>query len=157
MHPYLVRPATVQRAFQQADASASAQDAILGLCRTSLPARDAHPLSMNRMPGDGCVDHSTRFPGNACHKCEIDFLHRSRGKLLRKIAVRRIILGHDETAARLFIESMNNSRPLSSPDAREIFAMSKQSVYQRVLLMARAGMHDQSSRLVQHEQAVILK
>ena len=82
MHSYLMRPATVQRAFQQAHATAGAQHAILGLGRPALPARNAHPLPMHRMPGDGCVDHSTRFPRNACHKREIDFLHRARSKLL---------------------------------------------------------------------------
>ena len=39
----------------------------------------------------------------------------------------------------------------------EIRAMGEQGVDQRVLLMARAGMHDQAGRLVQHEQVVVFE
>ena len=81
MHPDLMRPATVQRAFQQAHSGAGAQDAIFGLSGPPLPACDAHPLPMHWMLGDGLVDDSTRFPRNASHEREIDFSHRARGKL----------------------------------------------------------------------------
>ncbi len=53
VHPDLMRPAAVQRAFQQAHPRAGPQDAIFGLRRPPLPARDAHPLPMDRVPGDG--------------------------------------------------------------------------------------------------------
>ena len=132
MHPDLMRPAAVQRAFQQAHPCAGAQDAIFGLRRPPLSARDAHPLPMDRMTGDGFVDHSTRFPRDAGHQREIDFLHRARGKLLREIAVGRIVLGHDETAARLLVESMDNSRALLSADAREILCNAPSKALTRV-------------------------
>ena len=52
---------------------------------------------------------------------------------------------------------MDNSRALPSADAREILAMREQGVDQGVLLVARAGMHDQPGRLIQHEQIVVLE
>ena len=71
--------------------------------------------------------------------------------------MRHVIFCCDETAARFLVESMNDPRTLLSADTREILAMAEQGVDQRMLRVARAGMHDQSSRLIQNEQIVILK
>ena len=52
---------------------------------------------------------------------------------------------------------MYDARPLASADAGKILAMGQQRVHQRVLLMSGARVHDDSRRLVQHEQVVVFE
>src|SRR5436190_19540775 len=109
------------------------------------------------MSRDGGVYRSSRFPGNTGHEREIDFPHRARGKLLRQVAVRRIVLGHDKASARFLVEAMDDARAFPPADAREISAMGQERVDQGVLLMARSRMHHQTSRLVQDEKVVVFE
>ena len=113
----LVRPAAVQRAFQQAHLGTGAQDAIFRFRRAALPA--ARCSSVAGAPDDGrwLVDHAARFPRDAGHQREINFLHRARGKLPGKIAMGRIVFGHDQAAAGFLVEAMNDARTFFPADA----------------------------------------
>ena len=52
---------------------------------------------------------------------------------------------------------MDDARAFPPADAREISAMGQKRVDQGVLLMARARMHHQTSRLVQDEKVVVFE
>ena len=46
----------------------------------------------------------------------------------KEIDVRKVILRHNQTTTRFFIQSMNDARPLLPANTRKIFAMRQQSV-----------------------------
>ena len=58
MHADLMRAPAVERAFHQTHLRPGTQDAIFRLRRPPLPARNAHLLPVDRMPGNGKVDHA---------------------------------------------------------------------------------------------------
>src|SRR6266851_3071701 len=86
----------------------------------------------------------TQFSRN---QSEIDFFHRSFGKLDRQAAVRFIVLRHHHATARVLVEAMHNARPFFAADPGKGWAMMKERVDQRVLAMASARMNDQARRL----------
>src|SRR5256885_3265037 len=69
MNADLVGAATVQSAFDQTDVAARPQDSILGLRGATLPARDAHPLPVDRMPRNCFVDHARCLSRGAGDEC----------------------------------------------------------------------------------------
>src|SRR5205085_11917128 len=157
MNANLVGAAAVQSAFDQTDVAARPQDPILGLRGATLPARDAHPLPVNRMPRDCLVDHARCLSRGAGDECEIDFSHRARGKLSGEIAVGRVVFCDDESAAGFLVEPVHDPGPSFSADAGTIFAVGEERVHQSTLLSARTGMHNPTGRLAQYEYVLVLE
>ena len=157
VHPDLVGPAAVQDAFDEADLVAGTKNAILGFRGAALASRDAHPLAVHGMTRDGFVDDSRSLAQDSSDEGEIDFRHRPRGKLAGQIAVGRVVLRDDESAAGFLVQTMNNSRAFLSPDAGKILAVRQECVHQGMRLMPRARMHDDAGRLVEHEEIVVLE
>jgi len=122
-----------------------------------LPARDAHPLPVDRMPRNCFVDHARCLSRGAGDECEIDFPHRAGGKLSGEIAMGRVISCDDESAAGFLVEPVHDPGPFFSADAGKIFAMGEERVDQSMLLMARAGMHHQTGWLVQDKEIVVFE
>jgi len=112
---------------------------------------------VHRVTRDRGIDYAGGFPRCAGDEREIDFFNGARGKLFGKILMRGIIFRHDQTAARFFIDAMNNAGPLFSADAGKVFAMMQQRVDERVLLMPGARMNDKTSRLVDYDKIDIFK
>lgn len=112
---------------------------------------------MNGMALDGLVDNTRGLSRCAGDKSEIDFSHRARGELFRKIAMGRVVLGYDERAAGFLVEPMHDPRPFLSADPGQIFAMGEERVDERVLLMAGAWVHYESGRFVKDEEIIVLE
>ena len=68
-----------------------------------------------------------------------------------------VILGHDEAAARFLVETMHDPGPLLPANPGKAGAMMEKRVDERVRLVAGAGMHHQTRRLVEHQQIFVLK
>lgn len=69
-----------------------------------------------------------------------------------------VILGNHETAAGIFIETMNNSGPRHSADAAQLpAAMMQQGIDQRVFAVPCSGMNDHARRFIEHDDVVILE
>ncbi len=157
MDPDLVRATAVQCALDQADAAAGLQDAVIGPGGAAAARVDTHFFSMHRMAADRCLDCSAislQCPGN---EREIDFRGFPLGELLRQGLMSDVILGHDEAAARFLVETMHDPGPLFPADSGKAGAMMEERVDERVRLVAGAGMHHQTRRLVEHEQIFVLK
>src|SRR4051794_34309707 len=99
---------------------------------------------MDRMAPDRRIDSSRPGPKPAGDEREISLLHRARGELPGKFAMCGVVLRHDKASARFLVEAMHDARPLLSTDTGKRGAMMQEGVDQRVLLVARAGMHDHS-------------
>jgi len=153
----LVGAAAVQRAFDQAHVAARTNYSIFGFRRSSLAARDAHALPVDGVALDGFVDHASGLSRSASHERQINFAHRARGKLFRKIAVGHVVFGNDESAAGFLVEPMDDARAFLSADPGQILAVSQERVDQGVLLMTRSRMHDEAGRFVDHKEIVVLE
>jgi hypothetical protein len=153
----LVGPAAVQGAFDEADPVAGTQDAVFGFRGAALAAGDAHPLSMDGMTFDRFIDDAGSLAQRAGDERQINLGHGACGELAGEVAVGRVVLRDDEGAAGFFVETVNNPRAFFPPDAGKIAAIGEQRVHQRVLLMPGARVHDDSGRLVQDEEIVVLE
>ena len=69
----------------------------------------------------------------------------------------RVVLGHDQAAARFLVQTMHDPGPFFSADPGKVLAMGQEGVDQGMLLMSGAGMHDQTGRFVQDQQIVVLE
>jgi hypothetical protein len=112
---------------------------------------------MDGMTSDGFVDYACLFAHDSSNQGEVNFCHGSRRKLAGKIAMGRVVLRDDESAAGFLIQTMNNSWAFLSPDAGKIVAVRQERINQRVLLMTGARMHHDAGRLVQDEEIVVFE
>lgn len=71
--------------------------------------------------------------------------------------MRLIVLGHDQTSARILVEPMHNAGPFLASDPGKRRAMMKQGVDQSVLAMTRARMDDQAGRFVQDDEIIVFE
>src|SRR5206468_7083711 len=71
--------------------------------------------------------------------------------------MRYVVFGHDKTAARLFVETMNDSGALFSADPRQHRAMVEECVDQSVFAMTGARMNDKPRRLVDHDEIIVFE
>ena len=70
----------------------------------------------------------------------------------------RVVLGHDEATAGIFVEAMDNSRTSHAADAAQFSsAMVEQGVDERMLFVPGGWMHDDAGGFVQNEQIVVLE
>ena len=109
------------------------------------------------MPPDRGVDRTAGAFEGPNNEREIDFLYLALGELSRELLVRRVIFRHDETTARLLVETMNNAGTLFSANLGEAKAMMKQGVNQSMRLVSGARMYDQPRRFVERQQVVIFE
>ncbi len=128
MHSDLMRTSAVQDAFDQADSVARTQNAILCAGSAAVAGRHLHALSMNRMSPDGRIDHSSFVSGHSRDQRQVHFFDCPRGELLGKVAVCNVVFGDDQAAACLFIQPMNDARPLLPADARKPRTMMQKRV-----------------------------
>src|SRR5436190_7134416 len=157
MHTNLVRPATVQSAFEQARVASTAHHFEIRSRFSPTFARDRHLLAMNSMTrdcGHNCSGTATQLPGD---EREVNFFHGARRELPGQVEMRKIILCHYQAAACFLIKPMNNARPFLAADAGKIFAMRKQGINQRAAFPSSARMNRNSRRFVYNNQVVVFE
>src|SRR5262245_59335297 len=109
------------------------------------------------MPPDRGVDRTAGTFEGPNNERQIDFRYLTLGEFSRELLMRLVIFRHDETTARLLVETMNNAGTMFSADPGESGAMMKQGVDQSMRLVPGARMHDQPRRFVEHEQVVVFE
>ena len=147
----------VEDGFEQRRAAEAFPDHVAGPRLASAPIRHGHPLAVCWVAGDGGTDFPTVAGGLAADNGKINFVHGPACELIREGGVSGVILRHHQAAAGFLVEPMDDARPRDAADAAELTgAMMQQRVDQRVLLMAGRRMHDQTRRLVEHQQVLVL-
>ena len=68
-----------------------------------------------------------------------------------------VVFGDDKTAARFFVEAMNDAGTLFPADSRQGRAVIQERVNQSVFSMTSARMDDKSRRLINDDQVVIFE
>ena len=69
-----------------------------------------HAFAMRGMPCNGGADVAFVAGQHAADDREVDFFHRSAGKLIREGNMRFVVLGHDQAAAGFLVEPVDNAR-----------------------------------------------
>ena len=122
--PNLVGSTGVKFAFDEADgirtcgSTSRRKDPVFGFRGATAAARHVHFFPMHRMPRDRRLDDAASFRRRPGDEGEIDLARGPFGELPRKIAMTRIVLGHDEHAAGLFIETMHDAGAFLAADPR---------------------------------------
>src|SRR5438045_8572805 len=157
MHTNLMRPATVQPAFEQARIASTAHDFEIRSRFSPTFARDRHFLAMNSMPrdcGHNCSETATQLPGV---ESQVNLFQSARRELPGQVEMRKIILCHYQAAACFLIKPMNNARPFLAADAGKIFAMRQQGINQCAPSSSSARMNRNSGRFVYNNQIVVFE
>ena len=148
MHANLMRAPTVQRAFEQTHAVSGLQNAVFCSGISTAAPIDRHFFPLHGMSTDGDIDCPVRplqFPGD---QSEINLLHFALCELMSERLMGHIVFCDHETTARLFVETMNNAWALFAADAGEAGAVMEQRIDERMRLIARARMHDETGGFV---------
>ena len=157
MHTNLMRPATVQSAFEQARAASTAHNFKIRSRFSPTFACDRHFLAMNSMTrdcGHNCSGTATQLPRD---EREVNFFHSARRELPGQIEMCEIILCHYQAAACFLIKPMNNARPFLAADAGKIFTMRQQGINQCAAFPSSARMNRNSRRFVYNNQVVVFE
>src|SRR5438094_12889 len=157
MHTNLMRPATVQSAFEQARAASTAHNFKIRSRFSPTFACDRHFLAMNSMTrdcGHNCSGTATQLPRD---EREVNFFHAARRELPGQIEMCEIILCHYQAAACFLIKPMNNARPFLAADAGKIFTMRQQGINQCAAFPSSARMNRNSRRFVYNNQVVVFE
>src|SRR5439155_572763 len=143
----LVRAPRFQPAFDQRRAAEALQDAKRSARRlAAVRYRHANPRA--DVAAHRGIDHSARRR-IALHDREVHAAHRPIGELLREVGLRGYGFRHHQQAARVLVETVDDAGPWYSGQGRR---MRQQRVEKRAVRLARARMHDQARRLVDHDQ-----
>ena len=118
---------------------------------------DTHLQAADFVPPDRLVDHPLDRHGYAQYDRKIRAAQAAVRKLRSQMPVRLVVLRHDHQPACILIKAMHDPRPHHPADPRQaVRAVMQQRVDQRPAPVPRAGMHDHSRRLVNHQQILVL-
>jgi hypothetical protein len=124
MHADLVGSAGFRAAFDEREIALGRQNLPCGFRRAGFrAATDGHALAVNRMPRNGAGDYATGGSGTTAHHGEVSFLRGALGELPRERGMRRIILGHQNAPARVFVQTVHDAGPQRMSAIRNIFAV----------------------------------
>ena len=113
---------------------------------------------MVRVPGNGGVDLPLRALELAAEHRVVPLDDLALGELPGERQVRGVVLGHDHQAAGELVEAVDDAGPRHAADPAELTAaVMQQRAHERVVLVARGGMHHHPGRLVQHDQPFVLE
>src|SRR5580765_3545878 len=108
MDPDLMRPATVQPAFEQARVASTAYYFEIRSRFSPAFARNRHLFAVNPMTRDGGNNCSRLGAYLSRNKGKINLVDRAGRELSRKLQMGKIILCHRQAAACFLIKPMNN-------------------------------------------------
>jgi len=141
--------------FDEGGAVEALTDAVDGARRTS--AFDyCHALAVSRVAADGAFDDSFRLLDASLHEGEVELLDAALLQLSREVGVSAVVLGDEEEAGGVLVESMDDSRPEYAADAGKIGAVGQESVDEGMSSMAGRGMHGQARGLIDDEEVLVL-
>ena len=157
MHANLMGASAMQPALDKTRLISRTNDAILRFGRASAREGHAHSLPMDGMSSDFFFDQAGLFPQFSGDERKVNLFDRAFCKLLRQIPMRFVVFGNNKTAARFFVEAVNDSGPFFPTDSGKGRAMAEQCVDQGMLLMTRARMNDEPSRFIDDDEIAIFE
>jgi hypothetical protein len=164
--PDLVGAAGFEPALQEARHRVAAGP---GVALEHLPVGDGRPATGTdrhfvtglRVAVDGLVDCSFRARRHAPDECEVGALQRPGAAVIRKLgrelAMGAVGLCHHQQSARVLVEPVHDPRAAHAADSGQaVAAVRDQRVDQRTGPVSRGRMHNETARLVEHDDGVVL-
>ena len=152
MNPDLVGAPTVQLAMQEAVGLPHPLGREIGARLFALTVH-GHASTHPRIAPDRRIN-TKRFLDPAVTQRQVLALDRARGQLRHQIVIRRQGLGHHHQSRGVFVQSMHDAR---SRQLRRPSVMGQQGIQNRARPVACGRMHHPASRLVHHQQGVVLE
>ena len=118
MHTDLMRAAGSDSHFEQTEAADLLDGAVFGEGRAAGFKTGGHARAPHGIARDGPADDPLRGRRVAMHEGQIDLLHLAGLKLGGQGLVRRVVAGHDQNTAGIFIQPVNNAGPQISTNSR---------------------------------------
>jgi hypothetical protein len=112
---------------------------------------------MDGMTSDSLIDYADGLTQLSGHEGEINLFDRAGGKLLRQAAMGFVVLGHDETTARILVEPVHDAGPLFPADDRQRGTMMEQCIDEGVFAVTGARVHDQTRCFVDDDEIVVFE
>ena len=109
------------------------------------------------MKTDWLLDEITVALGNAVNDRQVFFFHLPVLELISKLVVNSLILGDDQKARGVAVETVHDPGAVLARQRRQPVKMELERVDQRTAPVSPRGMRDHSRRLVHHRQVVVLK
>src|SRR5271165_1935507 len=142
---YLMGAARLDADVQQRELSERRPNALPNLvvsygCASAMTAR-RHADAPHCVAGNRCVDGPRIFRGPAMDQRYVTLLHLPAGELLCQLAMRKIILRHNDQAAGFLVQTMHDSRPHLAAHYRQAAKAMQQRIDQRAaiaLVISRA-------------------
>ena len=157
MHPNLMGAPGLQPEAKVAEPLVPLQHRKMGNRRFGVLVGHGHLLAFDRMPADGGVHPAAVLFYISVHDRLITAVEGVFLNLFCEAGVRTITFGHNQQAAGVLINAVDNARPQHAVDAREaVAAMRQQRVDQRAVPVARRRMHNHPLRLVHHHKIIVL-
>ena len=114
-----------------------------------------HPLPLPGVSPDGGFDTPLQGFQMALQQRQIALGDRPRLELRLQVLANRFVLGCDDQAGGVLVQTMHDARPLLVASIRQIGAVRQQSVDQRAAPVAVRWMHDHPRRFVDHQQVTV--
>ena len=158
MYADLVGPSGRQPAFEQCDRGMiGVQGPVVGQCVLAAMAHQGHALAIPRIAPDRALDIPGGRVGQAPGQGEIGTIQVARGESRRQGGQRLLGFGDHHHAGGVLVQPVHDAGPAFAADAGQgVAAMGQQRVDEGAVQVARRRMHDQPSRLVEHDQVAVL-
>jgi hypothetical protein len=154
MHSDLVGPSGMELESEQISYLEAGDDEGIGP-RRAAPGRDCHPFPVLGVPRKGRINPGWARVQMSPHQGSVRPLHSLGCDGGAQLSVGEIRLGHDHQARRIAIEAMHDAGS-SLRAAGEGRASGNERIHQRVVPMPRRRVHNQSGRLVDHSEMLVL-
>jgi hypothetical protein len=156
MDPDLVGPSCPGLYFQQGIILELLKNRVAGFRVARLPGVDRHLQPEFPVPAHD-PRNTTFFLGKASpDKAQIYLFYASVFELLLERSISKLRPRCNKNARSLFVQPVNNSRPLLRPDVPCLREMEEQSVGESSCLNSRSGMNDHSRRLINNDDIIII-
>lgn len=155
VHPDLVGAPCVQGCLNQGVGGEMLYHLVEGMCLP--PVRyHRHTLSVSGMPTDWGIYGTFLWRGATFYQHQVPFDYTAVLHLGGKFEVGGLVLGNYHEAGGIFVEAMHNAGSKGAVNGGDIRTMSQDGIHQRVTGVPRCRMNGDISRLVDHQDIIVL-
>jgi len=88
---------------------------------------------------------------------EVDLAHYPALELVGQVCVGSLVLGDDDQARRVLIETVYDSRTALAADALDVGSMGEDGIGEGVIFISRSGMYGHTGGLVDDDEVFVLE
>src|SRR5215469_9499981 len=124
-------------------------------CLSAASRGDRHLLAMARIPANGGVDAAPVESDNALDECQVALDYLVPFHLPHQGCLSSGVPGDDDQAEGIFIQAMDNTRPLVFHALPKIGVACQERINQCIIMMAGSWMHDHPGCFIHDEHILV--